>query len=131
MFARGTYFESPIGQDLDDSGYRHAFQYVALYIMAAQDNTSVSVKTKTGTDVVPPFTLHKGESMNVRVDDVGTQVTADKDVQLDILAGDLDSRYEMRWFSLLPTVRPHENSGPGLRTRLVLVILAHLRQHDP
>ena len=66
--------------------------------MAGQDNTSVSIQTKGTTQT---FTLNKGESKNVRAN-VGAKVTSDKNVQVDVLAGDYKSTYEMRWFSLLP-----------------------------
>uniref|UniRef100_A0A7S3LJI9 VWFD domain-containing protein n=1 Tax=Amphora coffeiformis TaxID=265554 RepID=A0A7S3LJI9_9STRA len=96
----GTYFECPVGQDLPGSDYSYAFQYTAVVIMAGQDGTSVDVTgTSDGTD--DHFALNAGESKTIRVK-VGAEIFANKAVQVDVLAGDINSTYEMRWFSLLP-----------------------------
>lgn len=94
---RGTYFESPIGEDYTQS----SFQYTGLYVMASEDGTSITVETSKVGHTSETHTLSAGQSMNFRVD-VGATLTSDKPVQVDVLAGDCDSTYEMRWFSLLP-----------------------------
>ena len=99
---RGLYFESPIGEDLPGVEYSYAFEYTAVSIMAGEDATHVEIKHKKyDQHVVPAFTLNAGESKTVRVN-VGTRIIADKAVQVDSLAGDIHSTYEMRWYSLLP-----------------------------
>ena len=70
-----------------------------MYVMAGEDDTEITIDTKNGN--TGTHTLARGESKNFRVN-VGATVTASKPVQVDVLAGDLSSTYEMRWFSLLP-----------------------------
>jgi hypothetical protein len=96
----GTYFETPLGQDLASN--ENAFQYVGMYVMAKQDGTTVVWKNKSGTAMeTNAVTLAQGESFSRRVN-VGDSMESNYPVQVDVLAGDVDSTYEMRWYSLLP-----------------------------
>uniref|UniRef100_A0A7S3L0K5 Uncharacterized protein n=1 Tax=Amphora coffeiformis TaxID=265554 RepID=A0A7S3L0K5_9STRA len=94
----GTEFEAPVGEDLSTS--QNAFQHVQLYVMAGQDGTVVTVEGVEGTETV---NLDAGESAEIEVNMGAKLTTNGKKVQVDLLAGDVHSTYEMRWFSLLPT----------------------------
>ena len=56
----GTSYISPVGQDLTNK----LFQYVGLFVMAAQDGTAVTIDTDGSTGTNAPFsiTLNRGES---------------------------------------------------------------------
>ena len=87
-----------MGQDLATAEY--AFEYVGMYAMARKPGTIVTIKNKSGT-TLSACTLGEGESCNVRVN-VGDSMTSNEPIQVDILAGDVNSSYEMRWYSVLP-----------------------------
>jgi hypothetical protein len=91
----GTQFVAPVGEDTVD-GSNDPFEYSALYVMAREDGTVVTLPGGTTQ------TLNRGD--NVLVPDVnqGDVVSADSPVQVDLLSGDVGSTYEMRWYSLLP-----------------------------
>jgi uncharacterized repeat protein (TIGR01451 family) len=91
----GKSFQAPVGGNtvFETDG----FQYSALYVMAGEDDTKVYIKGSSS-----PTTLDMGESLHVLVNQ-GDTVTSDKYVQVDFLTGDIDSDYELRWFSLRAT----------------------------
>jgi uncharacterized repeat protein (TIGR01451 family) len=91
----GKSFQAPVGgtTTFETDG----FQYSALYVMAGEDNTKVYIKGSSS-----PTTLDMGESIHVLVNQ-GDTVTSDKYVQVDFLTGDIDSDYELRWYSLRAT----------------------------
>ena len=97
----GKNFEAPVGEDsmssLGSSNGR--FEQTQLYVMAGEDGTTVDIDSTSGPK---HFSLNAGQSAMARVN-MGAKVTANKKVQVDLLAGDIGSTYEMRWFSLLPT----------------------------
>ncbi len=90
----GTFFVSPIGQDVDITN--DPFEHTALYIMAKDDNTTINFST--GLTAV----IHSGESYTFVVTKKGQTLTASSPVQVDLIVGDIGSTYELRWFSLLP-----------------------------
>jgi hypothetical protein len=92
----GKKFETPFGED---SVSDQRFEQTQVYVMASQDGTEVTIESTTGPKT---HTLMAGESIQERVN-MGAKVEATKNIQVDILAGDIGSTYEMRWFSLLPT----------------------------
>lgn len=98
----GTFFQAPVGGNIAariaGSGNTsvHFFQYSAMYFMAGEDNTVVSLPN--GTNVV----LNRGQSSYVRVN-LNQNITSNKKIQVHLITGDIDSRYEMRWYSLLPS----------------------------
>lgn len=91
----GTYFESPIGED---SLTNERFEQTQMYVMAGEEGAQVTIESTSGTKT---HNLGPGESALERVD-MGATLTASSKVQVDILAGDIGSVFEMRWFSLLP-----------------------------
>ena len=88
-------YTMPIGEDTGSA--TDAFEYTAVHVMAGTDNTTVTVDGPNGTTV----TLDQGETVVVRVNQ-GNTVTSDKPVQAHLVTGDIDSSYEMRWYSLTP-----------------------------
>jgi len=91
--AWGDSFIVPVGQNTSSGS--SAFEYTAVYVMAGQNDTDVTVN---GTTV----TLDAGENTVVRVNQ-GNTVTSDKPVQVDLVTGDIGSTYELRWYALTPT----------------------------
>ena len=90
----GTDFFAPIGTNTILS--TNAFEYVAMYCQAKEDNTVIQFNGGTSR------TLRKGETAifeNIRVND---RITSSKTVQVDLITGDKGSTYEMRWYALLP-----------------------------
>ena len=86
---------------MTDAHYLSAFEYTGMYAMARVDGTEVTIKDNMGNSVLSE-TLQEGESVTARVK-VGYTLSATEPVQVDMLAGDVGSSYEMRWYSLLPT----------------------------
>lgn len=93
----GKEFIAPVGENLNYQ-IHGAFQYTALYIQAAEDDTVVT--TPKGS-----FTIQMGEThvhWPCMQNDV---IKASKPVQVDLITGDKSSVYEMRWFALVPHER--------------------------
>lgn len=95
----GTTYKIPLAQGTNSA--HDAFEYVALYIMASEDGTILS---DGNGDAIQ--TLNKGESYFKVVESTerGSEINANNKVQVNMVTGDRDSSYELRWFSL----RPHE-----------------------
>ena len=64
--------------------------------MAAEDDTEIFL------DGASQGTIDAGENLVIRVNE-GDVITSTKPVQADIVAGDIGSTYELRWYSLIPT----------------------------
>jgi uncharacterized repeat protein (TIGR01451 family) len=96
----GTNFVSPIGQNMPEN----LFKYVAFYVMASQDNTTVAVDLD-GAGPTPPYTvtLNRGQSyfVNGGVKRGGT-ITTTKPVEVDLACGDTVNNYAYDWFTLYP-----------------------------
>ncbi|ELS00185.1 hypothetical protein, partial [Gloeocapsa sp. PCC 73106] len=90
----GLRFVAPVGEN--QASPTNAFQYTALFVMAGQDGTVVTLPNLTTQ------TLDQGESLVVRVNR-GAVLTASDPVQVHLLTGDIDSQWESRWYSLLAT----------------------------
>lgn len=91
----GTSYVVPVGQNTSIRGDTDPFEYAAVYIMAGQDNTQVSLN---GLLIA---TLNAGETYVARVNQ-GVSITSTAPVQVDLVTGDINSEYEMRWYSLVP-----------------------------
>lgn len=92
--------EAPVGPDTQNGN--SMFQYSALYIMAGEDNTSVFVNRPGQSD--PTYNLNQGEYRLVKYNQESTrvEVTAGS-AQVHLITGDINSRYETRWYLLPPT----------------------------
>jgi len=94
----GQNFEAPVGEDVGKLVAESAFELSAMFFMAAYDNTTVTLPNGS------TLTLNSGQGGMVRVNR-GAKLTSDKIIQVDFLAGDIDSNYELRWFSLLDVAK--------------------------
>jgi uncharacterized repeat protein (TIGR01451 family) len=94
----GSSYTIPVGEDTDDDSGTDPFEYTAVYVMAGSDDTIVTIDGPNGTTV----TLDRGENVVVRVNQ-GNTVTASKPVQAQLITGDVNEQYEMRWYALTPT----------------------------
>ena len=95
----GTNYICPVGQDLTNN----LFKYVGMFIMAAQDNTAVTIDPK-GTGVgTTNVVLNQGESYLVNGGILkGGRVTATKPIQADVIIGHVGASYAADWFTLYP-----------------------------
>jgi uncharacterized repeat protein (TIGR01451 family) len=91
----GKSFKAPVGENVDFE--TDAFEYTGLYVMAGEDDTKIYIKGSSN-----PVTLDQGESTHVNVNQ-GDTITSDKNVQVDLVTGDVGSKYELRWYSLRAT----------------------------
>ncbi|MEZ4863381.1 MAG: hypothetical protein R3C14_18835 [Caldilineaceae bacterium] len=100
----GTTFEAPVGENIN---YNQIFEYSSLLIMAARDNTAVTIDLNgDGTPDGAPVTLNQGQSYHLNGGvQAGTKVTATGPVQVDMITGDVCSNYESRWYALFPSER--------------------------
>ena len=94
----GNSFRMPVGEDLSTSGLvPDAFEYVGASIMAFSNNTTVTLPDGSTVN------LDRGESYfidgGILVDDL---ITANRAVQVDILAGETCTGYEGRWLRIAP-----------------------------
>jgi uncharacterized repeat protein (TIGR01451 family) len=104
----GTEYRVPVGVDV--SGGASKFQYTGLFIMAGEQGATISVDrnadgdfTDVGVDLLN-VSLTEGQSQLVDGSvNVGARVVSDKPVQVVMLTGDIESNYESRDSSLLPT----------------------------
>lgn len=96
----GTNYISPVGQDITNK----LFKYVGLFVMAAQNGTSVTIDPD-GVGATAPTTivLNQGESYLVNGGiKKGASVAASKPVQADLIIGDTTTTYAADWFTLSP-----------------------------
>ncbi|MBX3011905.1 MAG: DUF11 domain-containing protein [Caldilineaceae bacterium] len=103
----GTTFESPVGENL---AYNQIFEYSALVVMAAEDNTVVTVDFDGNGTFDGTTTLNQGQSYHLTSGllgtiSIGTKVVASAPVQVNLLTGDVCDTYESRWYTLFPTER--------------------------
>jgi len=95
----GTNYISPVGQDLTNN----LFKYVGMFVMAAQDNTSVLIDPNGNGVGVTNIVLNQGESYLVNGGiKKGSRVTASKPVQADLIIGHVGATYASDWFTLYP-----------------------------
>jgi uncharacterized repeat protein (TIGR01451 family) len=96
----GTNYISPVGQNLANN----LFKYVGMFIMAAQNNTAVTIDpTGTNGAGVTNIILNQGESYLVNGGIMkGGRVTSSKGIQADLLIGHVGASYASDWFTLYP-----------------------------
>lgn len=97
----GLEFIVPIGQDVSAA---NMFQHVALFVMASQNGTSVTIDPD-GTGPASPVnaTLNQGESYQINGGVMrGASVSANKPVQVHVITGHIGANYESRWYTMYP-----------------------------
>ncbi|HWF19313.1 MAG TPA: hypothetical protein VG754_08595, partial [Verrucomicrobiae bacterium] len=96
----GTNYISPVGQDLTNI---NLMKYVGLFIMAAQDNTAVTIDPNGNGVGTTNIVLNQGESYLVNGGvKTGGRVTATKPIQADLIIGHVGAAYASDWFTLYP-----------------------------
>lgn len=115
----GTDYRLPIGEDLNSLS-SNMFEYVSLLVMAAEDGTTVQIDTNGDGSNNITTTLNQGDPYQVSAATVGdltsnARVTSDKPIQAHLITGDIGSRYESRWYTLLPT----DQAGPSVSSILI------------
>ena len=95
----GTNYISPVGQNLTNN----LFKYVGMFIMAAQDNTAVTIDPNGNGIGTTNIVLNQGESYLVNGGILkGGRVTATKPIQADLIIGHVGASYAADWFTLYP-----------------------------
>ncbi len=95
----GTNYISPVGQNLTNN----LFKYVGMFIMAAQNNTTVVIDPNGNGVGMTTNVLNQGESYLVNGGIMkGGRVTATKPIQADLLIGHVGASYASDWFTLYP-----------------------------
>ena len=89
----GLNYEAPVGMDFGKIS--PAFELTVLFYMAGNNNTKVTLPG--GSSRV----LQQGESGLVRVNQAD-KLVSDKPIQVVLAAGDVNSTYEVRWYSMRP-----------------------------
>jgi uncharacterized repeat protein (TIGR01451 family) len=96
----GRNYVVPVGPGLAGD-ITNAFEYTTLYVMAGQDNTNLTLIRNGNPVTLADNTLNTGESVVISVQ-TGDILTSNNNVQVDLVYGDINSTYEMRWSSLIP-----------------------------
>lgn len=96
-----TSYVSPVGQDVSAASM---FEYVGLFVMAAENGTSVTIDIDgAGTNAAFNVVLNQGESTLVNGGiRKGATVNASKPVEAHLVTGDIGAGYETDWFTLYP-----------------------------
>ncbi|MGA3163264.1 MAG: SdrD B-like domain-containing protein, partial [Verrucomicrobiota bacterium] len=95
----GTNYISPVGQDLTNN----LFKYVGMFVMAAQNNTAVTIDPNGNGVGVTNIVLNQGESYLVNSGiKKGGRVTSSKPVQADLIIGHVEAHWAADWFTLYP-----------------------------
>ncbi|MDD2727968.1 Ig-like domain-containing protein, partial [Malikia sp.] len=104
----GKSYTLPIGQNVETvaTGTNKLFEYTSAHIIATQNGTTVTIdrdgNAATTTDITS-VTLNEGQTYLVNGGlNAGAKITADKGIGVYLIAGDVGSAYENRWFALTP-----------------------------
>ena len=96
----GTNYISPVGQNMTNV---NLMKYVGMFIMAAQNNTTVTIDPNGNGVGTTNIVLNQGESYLVNGGvKVGGRVTASKPIQADLIIGHVGASYAADWFTLYP-----------------------------
>ncbi len=96
----GTNYISPVGQNLTNI---NLMKYVGMFIMAAQNNTAVTIDPNGNGVGTTNIVLNQGESYLVNGGIMkGGRVTATKPIQADLIIGHVGASYASDWFTLYP-----------------------------
>ena len=114
----------PVGENLGVGTNNYDdFDKTWILVMSGTDGNAIQIKGPTGT-VLASTTLNKGGTYRYEVGQSGTTVTSSAPVQVQIIAGQPTSTYEMRGL----TITPQQVLGDellGARTKL-----AHSNDRD-
>ena len=89
----GTTFESPMGNDVVTD--TQSFEHARLFMMSGSDGNSVALPGGAST------VLNQGQSISIDIKQAQSVVSS-KPMQVYLCAGDINSNYEMRFFSVRP-----------------------------
>ncbi|NND32053.1 MAG: DUF11 domain-containing protein, partial [Saprospiraceae bacterium] len=100
--AYGLCFVAPVGENTADQF--SMFQRTDFYVMAAEDNTLVTIDVNgpTAGGGIMMMTLNQGQGYTVSNVLEGATIKATKPVQAHLITGDVGANYESRWFTLYP-----------------------------
>jgi hypothetical protein len=101
----GKVYTLPVGQNVETvaTGTNKLFEYTSAHIIATQNGTTVSVDRDGNGSTDLTVTLNEGQSYLVSGGlNAGARITADKGTGVYLIAGDVGSTYENRWFALTP-----------------------------
>lgn len=103
----GTSFETPVGENLN---YNQLFEYSSVAVMAATNNTTVTVDFNGDGTFDGFVVLNQGQSYHITSGalgtmSVGTKIVASGPVQVYMMTGDVCDNYEARWYTLYPRER--------------------------
>jgi uncharacterized repeat protein (TIGR01451 family) len=71
-------------------------------VIASEDNTLVQVDTNADGVTDYTRTLNEGETFTAEDLCIGSNISANRPIQVSLLTGDICSSYESRWFTLAP-----------------------------
>lgn len=97
----GTNFHLPVGQNTPNANT--IFEYVSLYVQAAEDGTTVEIDTNGDGTVDVTRTIDRGQTTQVNGILQGATVNSDKPVQVQLITGDIGASYSSRSFTIAPT----------------------------
>ncbi|MBI5334826.1 MAG: hypothetical protein HZB72_09620 [Burkholderiales bacterium] len=102
----GKVYTLPIGQNVSTvaTGTNKLFEYTSAHIIATAANTTVRIdKDGDGTFETTVTLANEGDTYLVNGGlNAGGRIEADKGIGVYVIAGDVGSSYENRWFSLTP-----------------------------
>ena len=102
----GKNYVIPIGENVDTvaTGTNRLFEYTSLHIIATEDNTVVNLDLAGDGTFETTITLaHQGDTYFVNGGvKAGAHITSDKGIGVYVVAGDVGSAYENRWFAITP-----------------------------
>ncbi|MEL6923484.1 MAG: LamG-like jellyroll fold domain-containing protein, partial [Bacteroidota bacterium] len=97
----GTTYDIPVGPNTNVSDL---FEYTGATIMAKANNTVVSIDADGDNVFESTVTLNEGQGHLINSGlNSGARISADKDIQVHLITGDICHSYESRWFTLKPT----------------------------
>ncbi len=111
---QGKIYTIPVGQNVitasPDSTTNRLFEYTSVHIIASENATTVNIdKDGNGTTDLT-VTLNQGETYLVNGGvNAGAKISSDKPVGVYVIAGDVGSTYENRWFAI-PATEQWSNS---------------------
>jgi uncharacterized repeat protein (TIGR01451 family) len=97
----GTEFKTPIGETLTPTTL--LFEHTSLLLMASRDDTVIDIDANGDGSIDTTVTLDAGQSQHINGGvSVGATASATHPIQAAMLAGEVCSTYQSRWFSLFP-----------------------------